>query len=253
MLSSATRYKQHQDDLATVAVASARRAWERREVSRLARLMAVLQMQAARDAQAAVGEALAEQSIVAPAVAVIAPEAFRGASDGRTLTGLFAQARSWPSLEAMVTTQIADTGRAATSVATAVRPKVKGYIRNVGATCCSRCAILAGRFYRYSDGFKRHENCKCTMVPSDSDEHIDSPDELFRQGRITDLSKADAEAVRDGADMGVVVNVRRSKAGLTEMGAVLERGGRVTPAGIYRLASDRDDAIRLLTKHGYVR
>jgi hypothetical protein len=34
-----------------------------------------------------------------------------------------------------------------------------GYIRLLTPPSCARCVILAGRFYRWSDGFKRHPNC----------------------------------------------------------------------------------------------
>jgi len=35
-------------------------------------------------------------------------------------------------------------------------------------TCgaCSRCAILAGRFYAFNAGFQRHRHCGCQHVPS---------------------------------------------------------------------------------------
>lgn len=252
MLASAVRAKNRQDALVETALTSARRSWRNGTRSRFVTTLAAMQVRAARDAETALVEALAEQSIDAPALTAIAPQAFTTASDGRTLGGLLRQAETLASLEAMVTTQLTDTGRAATNVALTVRPNVSGYIRNVGATCCSRCAILAGRFYRYSAGFKRHTNCRCTMVATDSDAYIDTPDDLFRQGRITDLSVADRKSVEQGADMSQVVNVRRSSAGLTVAGSVLERGGRLTPAGIQRLASDRKDAVRLLAKHGYL-
>ena len=61
------------------------------------------------------------------------------------------------------------------------------------------------------------------------------------------------QALADGADLGQVVNIRRKAAGLLEAGHALTRGGRPTPAGIYRLASDRADALRLLKRYGYLR
>ena len=71
-------------------------------------------------------------------------------------------------------------------------------------------------------------------------------------GNIRGLSKADQEAVDLGADLGQVVNVRRKRAGLTIGSSVMDRGGRPTPQGILRSAESREQAIRLLERHGYV-
>lgn len=165
----------------------------------------------------------------------------------------------------MTVTQIADTGRAAAGVATAARPQLSGYIRNVGGTCCKRCALLAGRFYRYDTGWLRHVNCRCTMVPTTTagyDDVIETPADLFEAGRITDLSVAESKALEDGADFSRVVNA--SRGGMKVVGAsatrvttelATKRAGlvRLTPYSIYQLASSRDEAIRLLGSHGYLR
>ena len=82
--------------------------------------------------------------------------------------------------------------------------------------------------------------------------YISDPMEAFEKGQIRGLSKADSEAIRDGADIGQVVNVRRKKAGLVQGNSVLERAGRPTPAGIYRIASDKTEALSLLRRFGYV-
>jgi len=80
------------------------------------------------------------------------------------------------------------------------------------------------------------------------------PEELVRSGQVTGLSKADRQALADGADLGRVVNVRSKKAGLLEAGHALTRGGKPTPAGIYRTAGDdRDRALDLLARYGYIR
>ena len=62
------------------------------------------------------------------------------------------------SLKMYATTEIHDAARLASQAST-VTHRAGGYIRVVGAMCCSRCAILAGRWYRYSAGFERHPNC----------------------------------------------------------------------------------------------
>jgi hypothetical protein len=41
-----------------------------------------------------------------------------------------------------------------------------GFVRRVNPPCCGRCAILAGRWYRYDSGFRRHPRCDCTLEPT---------------------------------------------------------------------------------------
>lgn len=248
MLRSALRHKAEQDRLTLVGDALARRAWARQDFRTLTRALTLLQVRAARNGAVAVEDALAEQRVEAPPVADVSPQAFVGASDGRTTAGLLEQATSEASLRLMAVTQIADAGRVASGVAIAARPAVAGYVREVGGACCSRCAVLAGAFYRWSEGFQRHTGCQCVNVATSNAGLAQSPSRLFREGRITDLSRADTRAVTDGADLGRVVNAHRT--GLDVAGA--SRAGRLTPEAIYRLASDRADAIRLLRRFGYI-
>lgn len=166
--------------------------------------------------------------------------------------GRMIEATQEQDFERLIESIVQDAGRAAESVASAVRPDVF-HIRYVSPPCCGRCAVLAGRVYRWSDGFLRHPNCDCVMVPTTvAAPFAQSPDRLFDAGQIQGLSKADTKAVRDGADVAQVVNVRRKGAGLKESGRVLSRAGRPTPEGIYRLASDRTEAVALLKQFGYV-
>lgn len=155
----------------------------------------------------------------------------------------------------LVESLVQDAGRAAESVAITARPNVQ-HVRHLNLPSCSRCVVLAGRIYRYSEGFLRHPGCDCVMIPvavASSDLTYD-PEALARDGSVTGLSKADLRALLDGADFNQVINVRNRKAGLTESGRVLARAGRPTPEGIYRLApDDREEAIRLLKQAGYLR
>lgn len=154
----------------------------------------------------------------------------------------------------LVASLVQDAGRAAQSVAITARPKVS-FVRHLNLPSCSRCAVLAGRIYRYSEGFQRHPGCDCTMTPVTvaSPDLTYDPVALARDGKVTGLSKDDQRALADGADIGRVVNIRRKKAGLTESGRVLIRAGRPTPAGIYKATGgDREAAIALLKVHGYL-
>lgn len=257
MLETPARLYRNQQRLAEIAGRAARRAWRIGNLQALATTIAALQLRAARDAAAAVEAMVAEQGLSAPPAAGLVPSALAGlASDGRPLSSLLALADSVGTLERMARTQIADVGRISEGVATVIRPRLDGYTRYLSPPSCGRCAILAGRFYRWSTGFLRHPQCDCVMLPTTEDASSDlvsDPMEAFRRGQIRDLSKADTQAVKDGADLAQVVNVRRKSSGLSIAGRTAERGGRPTPEGIYLVASDRDHALSLLERFGYIR
>jgi hypothetical protein len=100
------------------------------------------------------------------------------------------------------------------------------------------------------------------MVTEADDSLRFDPNAYFRslstqdQDRI--FTNAGAQALRDGADMGRVVNARRgmSDNGLTtseaRRGLGLGRSARLTPQGIYDLYPDREQAIEQLRRHGYL-
>lgn len=214
------------------------------------RALTTHQVAAAQLAERAVAQMLIEQEIEAAADALLNSVAFT--TEARSFEAMATSAGD-AGFDRLVESLVQDATRAAESVATAVRPDIY-HVRYVTPPCCGRCAVLAGRVYRYSDGFLRHPNCDCVMVPTTvAAPFAQSPDRLFEQGQITDLSKADAKAIRDGADVGQVVNVRRKAAGLSESGRVLARAGRPTPEGIYRITSTRTEAVDLLRRYGYVR
>jgi hypothetical protein len=170
---------------------------------------------------------------------------------GATVPVALQKAGGW--LSTMVSTQLADSARGAAGVAITTRPTI-GYVRMLSPPSCSRCAILAGAYYRFNAGFERHLNCDCKHIPCREDAASDlrtDPDAYFKSLDRVDqdktFTKDGAEAIRDGADIYRVVNARLP----TAAGGV--RGGRVMPDHIYARATDRDDAIRLLAKFGYIR
>ncbi|MEU4399770.1 hypothetical protein [Micromonospora orduensis] len=217
----------------------------------------------------------------APAGLVVASTFAGVASDGRDLPGLLYQpaitaltvlkgggseARAMAAgrfaLDAIVRTQVADAGRAADGVALAARPQLAGYVRMVVGGTCARCLILAGRFYRWNDGFQRHPRCDCRHIPASEDVAGDlrtDPKAAFEampaaeQERV--FGQAGAEAIRDGADMARVVNARRGMQVIGERTFTTEAAGRrprLMPEQIYADARDRADAIRLLRLHRYI-
>lgn len=189
------------------------------------------------------------------------------------------------SVELLIAAEIADAGRSAAQAEIVSRPDWTNYVRMLNPPSCPRCAILAGRIYRDLEGFRRHPNCDCVHVPvaswqSAHDEGlVSSPMEAFEKGQIRGLSKADEQAIRDGADISRVVNATRgtSVPGITAAyraetfgrkvkattDATTKRSQwrkdnptrlvRLRPESIYEHAKDRADAIRLLRLYGYIK
>lgn len=183
-----------------------------------------------------VEDALHARGEVADAAGRVSATRFAGvASDGRDLVGLLLQpairslavigAGASPArallaggaeLDMIVRTQVADAGRVADGVAIAARPDVAGYTRVLVGKSCSRCIVLAGRWYRWNAGFRRHPRCDCRHVPTVRDMSDDvrtGPrayfDSLSRAEQDKAFGKAGAEAIRDGAEISQVVNARR--------------------------------------------
>lgn len=204
-------------------------------------------------AQTAVEVMLSQQDIDVQAEALLNSVAFTTETD-RLLGMIEAVGEDDARLSRMVEAIVQDATRAAESVSVAVRPRIL-FVRVLTLPSCARCAILAGRTYRYTDGFQRHPQCDCIMLPCTvAAPYVPDILELAKQGQVTGLSKDDIRAVDAGADLGKVVNIRRKAAGLREAGQVLARDGKPSPAGIYRMAGDdQAKAVELLKRFGYVR
>lgn len=239
-LRSAVEHYRRQQRITALGLAAARRA-RRGGTLRVVTAVAAFQNAAAQDAVAAVPLMLEEQGLEAPPEGGVNVAAFAGvASDGRALDTLVEQARTQFQFDQIVTTQLQDMARQAAGVALAARPRVSGYVRQLNPPSCSRCAVLAGKFYRWNAGFLRHPLCDCRHIPASEDTAGDlrtDPDAYFKsldpvqQDKI--FTKSGAQAIRDGADLNQVVNARRSAAGLSRAGGRLTldeqrmlRGGR---------------------------
>jgi hypothetical protein len=248
-LRSASRHYRLSALLARRAVTEARKARPRGSV---AVVSAVVTHQAAQAAmsQTAVGQMLAEQEIDAAAEALLNSIAFT--TEANALLAMIDSAGD-PGFDRLVESLVQDAGRAAESVASTVRPNI-WHVRYLSPPSCGRCAVLAGRVYRYSEGFQRHPNCDCTMIPTTvaNPAFMHDPADLIHAGQVSGLSKSDLRALTDGADLGQVVNVRLRKAGLQQPGRVLGRRGRPTPEGIYASTNTREEAVAALKAAGYV-
>jgi len=273
--------------------------------------VAAAQLQAARAGAESIARVLRETRQSVDPEGQVQPQALVGvASDGRPLESLLyggvthakqavdagesppaALVSGLAYLEAAALTEVADTARSAAGLAITARPAI-GWVRMIHPGACSRCAVLAGRWFRWNQGFDRHPRCMCTHVPAAEDRADDfttDPNRYFdglnetEQDRI--FTKAGAKAIRDGADIGQVVNARRGMSTVTDKTGrrrlVTERIGgrdvyitregitrrgqayrgrtgrnmraRLMPESIYEIADgDRDEAVRLLKLHGYL-
>lgn len=286
-----------QQELTLSVTLAARRTWAgmgadftaswRTVGPRLTLLVSAAQLASARSSAASFAQMVGELDLPTETAGEVQPAALSGvASDGRSLDGLLysgvttakeaagngaspeeALTRGRAAVEMYVQTLVADAARQAAAVSLTAHTGVTGYVRVANPPCCSRCGVLAGRWYRWSRGFQRHQpRCDCFMTPADrADDSASSPQDLFRRGQITDLSAGETRALQSGADFAQVVNARRGTSGLkglTTTEGTTRRGyaasrlqgrQRLTPDGILaQTGDDRDAAIEALRANGYL-
>lgn len=252
LLTSALEQYHKQQLINAGALKEARRKAPRGPLA-VAGVIATYQLAAAALTFESTPSQLAEQGIKAPTAGT--------ASLSSLLTGaasvqMLESAANDAAFDRLVVTLVQDAGRTASAVDLGRRPNLNAHVRSLNPPSCSRCAVLAGRVYRYSTGFQRHPSCDCLMTLSTQSEGknlVTDVDDLIDKGQIRGLSKADLFALDNGADLGRVVNVRRSAAGLVNGSSVTARAGKLTPQGILNLASDKTDAVKMLRFHGYIR
>lgn len=285
-------------ELEIVALGISRRFWRRinpadlsgswvRSIAGLQPSLEAVQFQAAVLGAGYGASSLASQGTYSAPASFVNPAGFVGsAPDGRSLSGLLyspvtqvkaSLATGAPVAQALqvgrgvldrnVQTMVADTGRAAASVDIAARPRV-GYVRMLQLPSCPRCVILAGKFYRWNAGFRRHPRCDCRHIPSTENIAGDlttDPYEYFHSLSKVDQDKwftpSAAQAIRDGADIFQVVNANRGTkpGGLITTEGTSRRGNfgrgrpsRLTPEGIYSQGLPREETLRLLERNGYI-
>ena len=252
------------------AVAQARRVWGlvgedldagwQRIEHRLVLTVTAAQVAAASDGADYVEAALAAAGQSVAPDALVFPRGFAGvASDGRPLGSLLygavirakqADVSSLPArlkvgrdhLDGLVQTTVADASRDASSAAVTARPRVQ-WVRVVNPPCCQRCAVLAGRVYRYSQSFQRHPRCDCSMLP----QTVADPDAVgitIGPGDVKDLTGRQKQALADGADFNRTINDYQRK-----------RGDYLPPTRVDQItarARSRADAVQRLTQAGYL-
>jgi hypothetical protein len=196
-------------------------------------------------------------------------------------------AGAWLKQSAM--TILADTARAAESLERYTRNV--GYIRMVNGGACGRCVVQAGKWFRTNQGFLRHPRCRCVHIPASEDVGSawqTNPDEYFHsltpEQQIKLMgSKANAQAVLDGANIGRILNAYRKSSGMqfaqtpaikirngakfttegttrravaAQQQAGLRRNGplqqRLMPETIAMRAKSLDDRLRMLRLYGWI-
>ena len=227
--------------------AVARRTLIRARAARFGSLAALVdavaagQSAAVEAALSAVPRMLSEQGIDADADAgPLARSLTYVASDGRSIDGLLDYTRTpevtRSQFDTIVLTQLSDVAVAGSLLGSLVRPSVSGYVRMLETPSCSRCVVLAGKFFKRNTGFQRHPKCDCRHIPSNEDVAGDirtDPDAYFnslsKAEQERTFTKAGAEVIRNGADIGQVVNARAGMS--TAQQALRGPGGRITASG----------------------
>ena len=160
-------------------------------------------------------------------VATVNPRAFAGvAPDGRPLDTLlyssvvharekFAKVadqlesgRKW--LGMLVHTAVADAGRSAAGAQITATPDA-GWMRMVSPPCCQRCAVLAGKTFKWNAGFERHPKCDCTHVPIAKGNAPEGYTWYIGPEDVKDLTAAQRKAIADGGDFQQVINAHRAE------------------------------------------
>lgn len=282
--------------LQVLGLRAGRRAWSgvaagdisgswQRSLSSLLPVVEGIQLNAAISGSEYGSLSLAELGKYVPPTDFVDPSAFTGYDpNGRPLRGLLESpaytAKRWIGdgyepdaaieaagrrLDIILRSIVADAARQAASVDLAVRPGV-GYVRVIVGETCRDCIVLAGKWFRWNKGFKRHPGCDCIHRPATqalaANEVYDPYAHFFglskaEQDRLWGVD--DAQAIRDGADIYRVYNAdrnRRSAARMTTTAGTTRRGfhigERLTPDGIYARAKSREEALELLRQHGYL-
>lgn len=247
MLRSAEAHFQRQRTFVAVALSVIRRAFRLGDPRRAVPMLAVLQHEAARDAARSVSEMLAEQGAGLRQVAEVNTMAIAGStSNGQPLLRLIVDDAELYQLERTAVTAVQDAARMGAQLAVTATPGA-GWTRMVNPPCCARCAILAGKFFKWNDGFERHPQCDCRHIATTqgiASEVEANPDRLLDNGHVNGLTVAERKAIDAGADLVRLVNARRD--------LWLDSPMHPAPRRIFETAKTQDEAIAALRRAGYL-
>lgn len=163
------------------------------------------------------------------ALSVATIRAKQSVASGSTTSMALNEAGKWLSYSAG--TILSDTGRAAEGLGMHAWPS-HGWVRVLSTPSCSRCVILAGKWFKRNDGFDRHPGCDChhmpasevisgdlTVDPGAYYESLDDAGKLKFAG-----SHGNLKAIESGADINQIVNAYRTTGGVYRASERLSRG-----------------------------
>lgn len=228
-------------------------------------------------------QVLAETGQKAPAVGLIIPAAFVDVTpDGRDVGSLLDTAvirskiavgsgatpkealqtgSKW--LTGTLLTVIADTSRQVVSADIAQRPNIGGYVRMLNTPSCARCVILAGKWFKWNEGFQRHPKCDCRHIPATNEAFANSqgfytdPYAYFNSLSVKEqerlFGKYEAEAIREnGADIYRVMNTKLRGLGTAKGNLKFGTPTKRTVDDILSHDPSRKFVLENLQYHGYI-
>ncbi|MDR6868459.1 hypothetical protein J2Y69_003075 [Microbacterium resistens] len=162
-------------------------------------------------------------------------------------------------LDTAVPSLLADANRGAVQ-AGITSAGIAGYVRMLNGSSCHRCIILAGKWFRWNKGFQRHPLCDCRHIPASESMAGDLTTDPYTAFTVMSIEEQDrtwgkrnAQAIRDGADIYRVSNVKTR--GLTSERSAQRFGtpSKMTLDDIYKEAgSSRTKATQLMRREGYI-
>jgi len=288
-LQSSHNYYEQQQQIAATTVAAAGKLWRRvgddfsaswaTVRPEMLQTVQLGRMAAATSSVAYTPAVLAETGQVAAPVGQVNPAAFAeftpdgrdmgslldlsvnraksAVASGSTSTAARAQAGAW--LSGTLLTVMADTGRAVVGADIAQRPTLTGYVRMLNAPSCSRCVILAGKWYKWNQGFLRHPRCDCRHIPASENVGADLSTDPYKyfesltpEAQTKAFGRIEARSINDGADIYRSVNLKARGLGTAKSNLRYGTPSKMTIDDIYRTAGTRTNAVRMMTEQGYI-
>lgn len=233
---------------------------------------------AARSSEPYVDAVLAQQGIDAPAEAAVSTrmvasmteyggdlqEVARGGvikaklaiSQGLTVAQALSVGRDW--LDRFSAREVTVAESAATAATIGLRQDV-GWVRMLNPPSCRRCLVLAGKWFRWNEGFDRHPRCDCRHIPSTEDTGGDYTTDpyayLSRMSRAEQdafLGRSNARAYREGADVYRLINISERGLGSAKANRVYGTPHLQTVDDLLRQAGTRTRFRALLEEHGFI-
>lgn len=171
----------------------------------------------------------------------------KAVASGMTSEASLAMVGRWMTMVTLTT--LADTRRMVYEADIIQRPTLTGFSRMLNPPSCNRCIILAGKWFRWNEGFQRHPECDCIHVPASENVAGDirtDPYAMFESMSPAEqertFGRSEARAIREGSDIYRVTNQSVRK--------LPTANSRIDD--IYRNAGTRSNAIRMLREQGFI-